>query len=60
MMTSKQFKNLRLHRALLARCIRENWEPVGHHNHITQAHHDLLAELDAQIAHEIELRKEEA
>jgi hypothetical protein len=60
MMTNKQFKNLRLHAALLARTIRECSAPEGHHLHITQADYDKLAELQAQIAHEIELRKEEA
>jgi hypothetical protein len=61
MMTNKQFKNLRLHTALLARTIREcSALPEGHHHHITQADHDKLAEMRAQIAHEIELRKEEA
>jgi hypothetical protein len=60
MMTQEQFKHLRLRTALLARTIRESSAPEGHHLHITQAHHDTLAELQAQIAHEIELRKEEA
>lgn len=53
MMTQEQFKHLRLRTALLARTIRESKNP-------SKAMIDKHIELEAQIAHEIELRKEEA